>query len=217
MRGHLPGLIILAIGGSIAPPLLLLTILFLGSRRPIANAGALALGYFATCAVIGIAGLTLFGGAENAVSTVGRVISVSVGALLIVVGFRNLLNAPDPDARPPRWMESVKSMTPARAFWLGMALFPLQVKNLAIFVACLDLIILSNLGFRGSVVDLGLVLAVFAIPVLALIGLYVAAPQRASSILGSLQAWMGRNSRTITVVLCLVFGAFFLARGLVGA
>jgi len=97
---------------------------------------------------------------------------------------------------------------------LGMALFPLQVKNLAIFVACLDLIIVANLGFRGSIGDLGLVLAVFAIPVLGLIGLYVAAPRRASAILESLQAWMGRNSRTITVVLCLVFGAFFLARGL---
>jgi hypothetical protein len=98
-----------------------------------------------------------------------------------------------------------------------MALFPLQVKNLAIFVACLNLIIVSNLGFRGSIAELGLVLVVFAIPVLALIGLYVVAPRRASSMLGSLQAWMGRNSRTITVVLCLVFGAFFLVRGLLGA
>jgi hypothetical protein len=56
-----PGLIVLAIGGSIAPPLLLLTILFLGSQRSLPNASALALGYFTTCAVIGISGLTLFG------------------------------------------------------------------------------------------------------------------------------------------------------------
>jgi hypothetical protein len=217
MSDPLPGLIILAVGGSIAPPLLLLTILFLGSQRPLANAGALALGYFTTCAVIGIAGLTLFGGAESAVSTVGRVVSISVGALLLVLGIRNLLNAPDPDAQAPGWMESVKSMSPARAFWFGMALFALQVKNLAIFVACLNLIIVSNLGFGGSIVGLGLVLVVFVIPVLALIGLYVAAPQRASSVLRSLQAWMGRNSRTITVVLCLAFGAFFLVRGILGA
>jgi hypothetical protein len=45
---------------------------------------ALALGYFATCAVIGISGLVLFGDAEGAVSTVGRVISITVGGLLIV-------------------------------------------------------------------------------------------------------------------------------------
>jgi hypothetical protein len=114
-------------------------------------------------------------------------------------------------------MESVKSMSPARALLFGIALFPLQVKNLAIFVACLNLIIVSNPGFRDSIVELGLVLVVFAIPVLALIGLYVATPQRGSSVLRSLQAWMGRNSRTITVVLCLVFGVFFLVRGLVGA
>jgi hypothetical protein len=61
MSDLLPGLIVLAIGGSIAPPLLLLTILFLSSQRPLPNASALALGYFTTCAVIGISGLTLFG------------------------------------------------------------------------------------------------------------------------------------------------------------
>jgi hypothetical protein len=74
---------------------------------------ALALGYFATCAVIGISGLVLFGDAEGAVSTVGRVISITVGGLLIA----------------------------------------------------------SSLGPEGSIVALGLVLLVFAIPVVVLIGL----------------------------------------------
>ena len=43
MGDTLSGLIVLAIGGSVAPPLLLLTTLFLGSRRPLLNAAALAL------------------------------------------------------------------------------------------------------------------------------------------------------------------------------
>ena len=43
MSDLLPGLLVLAVGGSIAPPLLLLTILFPGSRRPLPNACALAL------------------------------------------------------------------------------------------------------------------------------------------------------------------------------
>jgi hypothetical protein len=217
MSDPLPGLIVLAIGGSVAPPLLLLTILFLGSRRPLPNASALALGYFTSCAVIGITGLILFGGAESAVTTVGRVISVTVGALLIVLGLRSLLGSPDPDASQPRWMKSIDSMSPPRAFGFGMALFPLQVKNLAIFVACLNLIIASSLSIQGSIAALMLVLVVFAIPVLVLIGLYAAVPQRASTMLGSLQTWMGNNNRTITVVICFVFGTFFLVRGLLGA
>ena len=217
MSDPLPGLIVLAIGGSVAPPLLLLTIMFLGSKRPLPNAGALALGYFATCTVIGISGLTFFGGAESTVSTIGRVTSATVGALLIVLGIRSLLDSPEPGASPPRWMKSINSMSPPRAFGFGMALFPLQVKNLAIFVACLNLIIASGLSPRGSIVALMLVLVVFATPVLALIGLYSAVPQRASTMLGSMQTWMGNNNRAITVVICLVFGAFFLARGLLGA
>jgi hypothetical protein len=214
MSVALPGLIFLAFGGSIAPPFLLLTILFLGSRRPLLNTCALALGYFITCLVIGISGLMLFGGAE---STVGRVISVTVGALLLVLGLRSLLKAPDPDVPPPGWLESIDSMSPPRAFVFGMALFPLQVKNLAIFIACLNLIIASGLSFEGSIAALMLVLVVFTLPVLVLIGLYAAVPQQASSMLGSLQTWMGKHNRTITLVICFVFGAFFLVRGLLGA
>jgi hypothetical protein len=217
MSDLLPGLIVLAIGGSIAPPLLLLTILFLGSRRSLPNATALVLGYFTTCAAIGIVGLTLFGGAETGASTIGRVISAMVGGLLVVLGLRSLLKAPDPEAQPPRWMESISSMSPPRAFGFGMALFPLQVKNLAIFVACLNVIIASGLSLRGSIVALMLVLIVFATPMLALIGLYSAVPNRASTLLGSLQTWMGNNKRAITAVICLVFGTFFLVRGLLGA
>jgi AI-2 transport protein TqsA len=144
MSEPFPGVLVLAVGGSVAPPLLLLNILFLGSRRPIPNAVALALGYFSACSAIGISGLVLFGGAGSTVSTAGRVMSVTVGVLLLVLGLRSLLRPPDPDATSPMWMESINSMSPARAFGLGMALFPLQVKNLAIFVACLNLIVASS-------------------------------------------------------------------------
>jgi hypothetical protein len=154
------------------------------------------------------------GSAGSALSTVGRVISATVGALLIVLGLRNLLDSSDPDASPPRWMESINSVSPPRAFGFGRALFPLQVKNLAIFVVCLNLIIASSLSPHGSIVALMLVLLVFTIPVLALIGLSATVPQRASTILESLRTWMGKHNRAITVVLCLAFGAFFLVGGL---
>ena len=107
-------------------------------------------------------------------------------------------------------------MTPAKAFGFGMALFPVQIKNLAIFVACVNLIAAASLGPQGSAVALVLVLLIFATPVLALIGLYAAMPQRASNMLGSLRSWMEKNNRAITVVLCFVFGAFFLLRSLLG-
>ncbi len=219
MSDLLPQLIVLAVNGSIAPPLLLLTILFLGSQRSLANATALVLGYFVVCAAVGFAGLILFGGAAGAgstASTIGRVISATVGVLLIVLGLRTLLNTRVPDASLSGWMESVSSMSPARAFGIGMVLFPIQIKNLAIFTACINLIATASLSTQGSVVALVLVLLIFAIPVLVLIGLYAAVPRRASNILGSLRAWMEKNNRTITVVLCFVFGAFFLVRGLSG-
>ena len=219
MSGTLPELLVLAAGGSVAPPLLLLTLLLLGSRRPLPNAAALALGYFVTCGAICIAGLAFFeASAEtgSAASAVGRVMGATVGGLLIVLGLRSLLKVPDPEASPSRWMESMSFTSPAKAFGLGMALFPVQIKNLAIFVACVNVISAASLGTQGSVLALGLVVFIFAVPVLALIGLYVAVPRRASKTLGTLRAWMERNNRAITVVLCFVFGVFFLARSFSG-
>jgi len=114
-------------------------------------------------------------------------------------------------------MESINSISPPKAFGIGMVLFPLQIKNLAIFVACLNLIIASSLSPRDSIAALGLVLVVFAVPVLALIGLSATVPGRASTILEPLRRWMAKHNRAITVVLCLVFGAFFFVGGLWGA
>ena len=213
----LPQLFVLAVGGSIAPVLLLLTILFLGSQRPLPNATALVLGYFAVCAAVGIAGLILFSGTAGAAgstaSTIGSIVSATLGVLLIVLGLRGLFITRDPDASLPRWMEAVSSITPAKAFGIGMVLFPLQIRILAIFIACLNLIATASLRTQESIIGLVLMLLIFAIPVLVLIGLYAAVPQRASSMLESLRAWMEKNNRVITVVLCFVFGAFFLVRG----
>ena len=216
----LPQLFVLAVGGSIAPVLLLLTILFLGSQRPLPNATALVLGYFAVYAAVGIAGLILFSGTAGAAgstaSTIGRIVSVTLGVLLIVLGLRRLFITRDPDASLPRWLESVSSITPTKAFGIGMVLFPLQIRILAIFIACLNLIATASLRTQESIIGLVLMLLIFAIPVLVLIGLYAAVPQRASSMLEALRAWMEKNNRVITVVLCFVFGAFLLVRGFSG-
>jgi hypothetical protein len=67
---------------------------------------------------------------------------------------------------------------------------------------------------EGSILALMLVVLVFAIPVLGLIGLYAAAPGRASTMPGSVRTRMRKHNRTITIVICFVFGAFFLVRGL---
>jgi hypothetical protein len=126
MSELLPGLLVLAIGGSVAPPMLLPTILFLGSRRPLPNATALALGYL----------YYLHGYRYLATRSLGRCGGCRFHrrqghqrngrGLLIVLGLRSLLKGPDPDASPPGWMECIDSMSPPRAFGIGVALFPLQ-------------------------------------------------------------------------------------------
>jgi hypothetical protein len=62
-----------------------------------------------------------------------------------------------------------------------------------------------------------LVLVIFALPVLVLVSLYAAAPQKASTLLGALQVWMGKHNRTFAIMVCFVFGLLFLLRGILGA
>jgi hypothetical protein len=72
----------------------------------------------------------------------------------------------------------------------------------------------TALSPEGSILALMLVVLVFAIPVFGLIGLYAAAPRRASTMPGPVRTRMTKHNRTITVVVCFVFGAFFPVRGL---
>jgi hypothetical protein len=72
MSDLLPQLIVLALGGAIAPSLLLLTSLFWGSQRPLPNTTALGLGYFPICTTMGVAGLTLFRRGGRSEGTGGR-------------------------------------------------------------------------------------------------------------------------------------------------
>jgi hypothetical protein len=69
----LPQLIVLAVGGSVEPPLFFLTTLLLRSQRSLLHATALVLGYFAVCATIGIVGLILFAGVVGAAGIISSV------------------------------------------------------------------------------------------------------------------------------------------------
>ena len=52
---------------------------------------------------------------------VDRVMSATIGALLVVLGLRSLFNVPDPDAgSATSWRESITSTMPAKAFASAM-------------------------------------------------------------------------------------------------
>lgn len=52
--------------------------------------------------------------------------------------------------------------------------------------------------------------------VLALIAIAVAVPDKAQGILNRLQAWLQQNSRVITIVMSLIFGVWFILKGVNG-
>ena len=211
MSDLLPQLILLAVGGSIAPPLLLLTILFLGSQRSLSNATALVVGTRVgrrwdcrlSCRRRGRTGST---------APRSTVLSARGRRAAPVLGPRTSQHT-DPYAL--HQVAGVGELQ-TRLERLDRMVLSRSDQEPRVFIACINLIATASFSPQGSIVALVLVLLIFAIPVLVLIGLYTAVPQRAANMLVSLRAWMEKHNRTITVVLCFVFGVFFLVRGFSG-
>jgi threonine/homoserine/homoserine lactone efflux protein len=137
-----------------------------------------------------------------------------VGILFLVIAARKATNQPDEDAPPPGWMAMMDNVSAGRAFLMGAALIALNPKLWAF-----------TLGTLGAIGDAELTgaagLAAFLVFVviaqgfhLGAIALTVAAPDRAERVLGGMNAWLERHSRTVLIVFSGVFGVWLLARSL---
>src|SRR5918994_7333213 len=100
--------------------------MLLGSRRPLPNATAPALGYVTTCAAIGTAGLTLFGRAESVASTIGRFIQRDGRRSAHRPGSQEPAQRSRSRRAAAHVNGIVSSMSP-RAFGFRMALFPVRI------------------------------------------------------------------------------------------
>lgn len=139
-----------------------------------------------------------------------------LGILLFIAAYKKWHGQSDPDDPPPQWLTRIDQLTPLMAFGIGLGL-PLVAAKLWVFtLSALATITAAPLDWRTSAIVylLFIVLAesLLLLPILA----RLLFPKRSKALLIELSAWLTHNSRSITMGMSLVFGAFFLHSGITG-
>jgi threonine/homoserine/homoserine lactone efflux protein len=208
------------IGVAISTVPIIAVILMLFSQRARSNGPAFLIGWMlALTFVFGVVYVLADQGNAATSSTASDTISwgqIVFGVLLLLVAARTWRNRPEPgaEAEMPKWMAGVDSLTPGKAFGLGLLLDGLNPKNLLLTIGAASG--LAQLGLSGSDVVVSLIVFVIlgsisiAVPVIY----YMAGGDAAESSLDSMKQWLTIHSSAVMTVVLLIVGVDLIAKGI---
>ena len=153
------------------------------------------------------------GGAGSAVSLLLLVVAI----LFYVSALKQILDHPDEDAPPPKWMAIIDGVTPGKALALGVGLILISAKFWVFTLGAIAIIgdAGHGSGLRSIVAFVVFVVAAESI-LLTLILVAYALPSRSAAILDRLGALLATYNRPLMIGLGLVFGTWFLIKALDG-
>ena len=209
-----------ALGIAISPvPIIAIILLLMSSRARTTSVGFLfgwLVGIIVAIIVFTALSSIIPPADPNASNPIGGVIKLLLGALLVFLAVREWLGRPKDgeEAKLPKWMAAIDSLTAARAFVLGFALAAVNPKNLLLAIGGGYAIGSAGLSI-GSIVVVILIWVVLAgstvlIPVLA----FLIAGERAKGPLTRMRVWLVSNNATIMAILLLVIGVALIGKGI---
>jgi threonine/homoserine/homoserine lactone efflux protein len=209
--------LLLATSGLLSVGSITLVILLLISDRGWRNGLGYALGYFFAYSLIGAGTVGLgYRAAENGAGEPGLFLPIMLlvlGSLLLWLSLRNWRQPPTETQEPPRFFRIVDDITPLKAFGFGALVTVMNVKNLALFMTAVSVVILSPLPFGQKMAVTLLDALVFCLSVIIPVLIYVSFPRRAKEILLAFRGLLERNGRAIGIWLPLIFGLIFIVKG----
>ena len=209
-------LIPMALFGALSPLPITVVVTLLPSKGGVAKAIAFAAGLLGVLAVIGVVTLVRSSDSSASSSTESAVtgtIIAALGVLFVLMAVKLILNAPDPDAPPPKFMTALDTMSAGRAARFGAILALINFKQLGIYIGGIAQIVQSDVTSTQQWVALVALLVVLQIGIIAPIVVYVVARDWASRQLVKFRSWLARYSRAIGIVLGLVVGIWFIVTG----
>jgi Sap, sulfolipid-1-addressing protein len=217
MLNLLINLSLLAFAGAFSPVLISVCILLLSTGRPLGNAIAYVLGLVISLIVVGGLALVLFNepillaGPRRGI---GPGLSVALGGLCLVVALRTYLRVPDPDAPPPKWLATIESIVPSRAFIFGVVLMATNLKILVIYCIGVAQILGAGLSRVASLVLLVVFVLIIQLGVLVPLVVYLWNPKSAESVLKAMRERLDHAYRWVMIVIFLALGFYLIANGL---
>jgi len=141
---------------------------------------------------------------------------VVLGVVLVLLALRSWRKRPAPgeQAEMPRWMASVETISPARAFVLGVLLAGANPKNLALSLAAGAGLAQLGLSTSDAVASLVVFVVVGSLTIGGAVLGNAVGGTRAQGALDDLKAWLTAHHAAVMAVLLLVFGVDLIAKGM---
>lgn len=210
----------LASVGIISPGSITIVILLLMSGKGWRNGMGYALGYIGMYSAIGVTAIVLgLGSAENInneQSLTTSIVLLVLGTLLLLIGLRSWHTPPTEKREETRFSTILNTVTLPRSFGLGAVVAILNVKNLAIFLTSLSILLASTLPIPTQLLMFIPLILIFCISVIAPVLIYIAFPARADEYLTRIKQTIDRYSRPIGIVIPILIGILLLSRGIRG-
>ncbi|HEX7521458.1 MAG TPA: GAP family protein [Acidimicrobiia bacterium] len=209
-----------AIAVSISLLSIIAVILMLFSSRARVNGPAFLVGWMGTLAVVsGVVYIVSDQGNAATSTNTSDTISwgkIVFGVLLLLLAVRDWRNRPAPGVEPemPKWMASVDSFSPGKAFGLAVLMAGVNPKNLILTVAAAAGLAQLGLSTSDAVVSLIVFVVVGSLTIAGPVVYYFLGGERAKAELDSLKDWLAIHNAAVMAVLFLVFGVDLIAKGL---
>lgn len=208
------------IGSAVVPLQIMMIILLLNSPwKGLAKAISLVAGMTTVRLLQGIIfGLILAPSSpeDGGKSLVVYTLLLILGILLLITAYKQWRNQPDADDPPPKWLVMLDTLTPLKAFAMGGALVLISGKFWVFTLSAIGVIEAAQLGLTSSTVAfLFYILLAQSLLLLAIL-IRIIIPERSSSILENISAWLTRYNRPIVMAVSLIFGLLFFVQGVSG-
>jgi threonine/homoserine/homoserine lactone efflux protein len=143
-------------------------------------------------------------------------LKVVLGVLLLAFAAKEWRSRPPGDEEPPapKWMASIDTMAPAKAFGLGVLLSAANPKNALLTIAAGAAIAATGASTSAEVVAVVVFVIVASLGVFAPLVIYLATGEQAVHTLESWRHWFIVNNTAIMAVLFFVIGLKLIGDGI---
>ena len=209
-----------AVGVAISPVPIIAVTLMLFSERARVNGLAFLLGWVLAVAVVSGGAYLLADQGDTATSS-GAADTVAwgklvFGVLFLVLAARSWRNRPAAGTEPemPKWLTSVETLTPPKAFGLGLLLAGPSPKNLMLGASAGAALAGLGLPLARPSCSLIVFVVVASLGIAAPVFYRLVGGERAKARLDEIKDWLVLHNNAVMAVLFLVFAAKLIADAL---
>lgn len=215
----LSSIIPLSIGAAFSPTVLAFTILILGGKRaPRERVAFMVLGMFIVLMV-----LASVASAATQISKSGdvryllKLLDVVFALIMLYLGIRGLTRKyPDRHSGSILTQKTHGDVKPVRFVPIGSAVMLTDISSIVLFIPAIRDIGLSQASTQAKLLFATIPFTAVLIPAVLPLFADIIAPKSSEMGLNTINDWLGRHIRLVTVGVSFLFGAFLLWKGLSG-